>query len=238
MLVVRLGTAESSFLYEIGWIRLLSLGLGSATHSFELMLSAFILGLSIGAFVIRRRNGTHRRTLQQLAHVQLAMGALAVATLPLYARSFEWMATFMSAFTREPAGYVGFSVARYVICLVVMLPATICAGMTLPLITRFLLKGASGERALGRVYGVNTLGSIVGAALAALVLLPALGLKWTIVAGAAIDVCLGVWLLAVERRGARDPYRIRRWLPPLAATAALVVIGATTRFDQVVLTSG
>ena len=238
MLLVSFGTAVSSFIYEIGWIRMLSLVLGSATHSFELMLSAFILGLSIGAFVIRRRNGQHRRTLQQLAHVQLAMGMLAVATLPVYARSFEWMGAFMAAFTREDAGYVGFSIARYVLCLVVMLPATICAGMTLPLITRFLLRGANGERALGRVYGVNTLGSIVGVTLAALVLLPLLGLKWMIVAGAAIDVALGVWLLVEERRGAHDPYRIRRWLPVTAAALVVGLVGVRTRFDRVVLTSG
>ena len=238
MLLVSFGTAVSSFIYEIGWIRMLSLVLGSATHSFELMLSAFILGLSIGAFVIRRRNGQHRLTLQQLAHVQLAMGMLAVATLPVYARSFEWMGAFMAAFTREEAGYVGFSIARYVICLIVMLPATICAGMTLPLITRFLLRGADGERSLGRVYGVNTLGSIVGVALAALALLPLLGLKGMIVAGASIDVALGVWLLAEERRGARDPYRIRRWLPVAAAAIVIALVGIRTRFDRVVLTSG
>jgi len=237
-LAVSFGTAVSSFVYEIGWIRMLSLVLGSATHSFELMLSAFILGLSIGAFIIRRRNGSDRRTLQRLAHVQLAMGVLAVATLPVYARSFEWMGTFMSAFSREPAGYVGFSVARYAICLAVMLPATICAGMTLPLITRFLMRGADGERALGRVYGVNTLGSIVGVALAALVLLPVLGLKWMIVAGAAIDIGLGFWILAVERRGARDPYRIRRWVPAVAAVVLVAFVGVSTRFDRVVLTSG
>jgi spermidine synthase len=238
MLAVSFGTAVSSFIYEIGWIRMLSLVLGSATHSFELMLSAFILGLSIGAYIVRRRNGADRRTLQQLAHVQLAMGALAVATLPIYGRSFEWMSSFMAAFTREPAGYVGFSISRYVICLAVMLPATICAGMTLPLITRFLLRGPDGERALGRVYGVNTLGSIVGVAIAALALLPLLGLKWMIVVGAAIDVALGLWLLSVERRGARDPYRIRRWIPALGAVAMLIAIGATTRLDRVVLTSG
>ncbi|HUQ45712.1 MAG TPA: hypothetical protein VM033_03610 [Gemmatimonadaceae bacterium] len=238
MLAVSFGTAVSSFIYEIGWIRMLSLVLGSATHSFELMLSAFILGLSIGAFLIRRRNAQHRRTLQQLAHVQLAMGALAVATLPLYGRSFEWMSAFMAAFTREPAGYVGFSLARYAICLAVMLPATICAGMTLPLITRFLMRGPDGERALGRVYGVNTLGCIVGVALAALALLPLLGLKWMIVAGAAIDVALGLWLLTVERRGARDPYRIRRWLPAAVAAVVIVMVGVSTHFDRVVLTSG
>ncbi len=43
-----------------------------------------------------------------------------------------------------------------------MLPATFCAGMTLPLITRTLMRGAAGERAIGAVYAANTLGSIVG----------------------------------------------------------------------------
>jgi spermidine synthase len=42
-------TGAASFIYEVGWIRMLSLVLGSATHSFELMLSAFILGLAPAA---------------------------------------------------------------------------------------------------------------------------------------------------------------------------------------------
>ena len=42
-------TGAASFLYEIGWIRMLSLVLGSSTHSFELMLSAFIFGLAWAA---------------------------------------------------------------------------------------------------------------------------------------------------------------------------------------------
>src|SRR5690606_6905078 len=44
LLPVAFGTAVASFAYEIGWIRMLSLLLGSATHAFEIMLSAFILG--------------------------------------------------------------------------------------------------------------------------------------------------------------------------------------------------
>ena len=54
-------------------------------------------------------------------------------------------------------------------CLAVMLPATFCAGMTLPLVTRVLFTRQRSERVVGRVYALNTLGSIVGAALAALV---------------------------------------------------------------------
>ncbi|MEP7002159.1 MAG: fused MFS/spermidine synthase, partial [bacterium] len=98
LLAVSFGTAISSFIYEIGWIRMLSLVLGSATHSFELMLSAFILGLACGALAIRRRSDRGAASVRTLGLVQLAMGALAVATLPLYVQSFHWMADFMAAF--------------------------------------------------------------------------------------------------------------------------------------------
>src|SRR5205085_7113610 len=76
-------TAVSSFIYEIGWIRMLSLVLGSATHSFELMLSAFILGLACGALAVRRRTDAGFAAVRTLALVQIAMGVLAVATLPV-----------------------------------------------------------------------------------------------------------------------------------------------------------
>src|SRR6266699_708955 len=52
---VTLLTGAASFIYEIGWIRMLSLVLGASTHSFELMLSAFILGLACGGYWVRRR---------------------------------------------------------------------------------------------------------------------------------------------------------------------------------------
>ena len=238
LLAVSFGTAVSSFIYEIGWIRMLSLVLGSATHSFELMLAAFILGLSCGAFAIRRRSDAGAASVRTLALVQIAMGVLAVATLPVYLQSFHWMADFMSAFSRNAAGYRAFGMGRFVICLAVMLPATFCAGMTLPLLTRLLLRGGSGERAIGQVYSVNTLGSIVGVVAAALVLLPWLGLKWLLVGGAAIDVVLGAVLLGVAGQSLVPVSPRRRWAPALGALAFLTLIGATTRFDRSVLTSG
>src|SRR5207245_4731117 len=83
LLVVAFGTAVASFVYEIAWIRMLSLVLGSATHSFELMLSAFILGLALGAFWIRGRADRTQNPLALLGTIQCVMGALAVATLPM-----------------------------------------------------------------------------------------------------------------------------------------------------------
>ena len=79
LLVVAFGTAVASFVYEITWIRMLSLVLGSATHSFELMLSAFILGLALGALCVRPLADREAMPLRMLGQVQWAMGAVRAA---------------------------------------------------------------------------------------------------------------------------------------------------------------
>ena len=66
-------------------------------------------------------------------------------------------------------------------------------------------------RAIGQVYGVNTFGSIVGAALAGLVLMPLLGLKWLLIVGASVDLALGVALLAADGRRLFGLNGARRW---------------------------
>lgn len=122
-------TAVASFAYQIGWIRMLSLVMGSATHSFEIMLSAFILGLALGALWIRGRADADRRPIRTLARIQWAMGLLALATLPIYTASFGWSGDLVAALPETDAGYRIFSLAKYGVALAVMLPATVLAAL-------------------------------------------------------------------------------------------------------------
>jgi spermidine synthase len=246
LLIVAFGTAVASFVYEIAWIRMLSLVLGSATHSFELMLSAFIFGLALGALWIRSRADLLTDPVRFLGIVQWAMGLLAVATLPLYVASFDWMSGLIQTVQANANGYRAFLVTRYLISLLIMLPATFCAGMTLPLITRVLMRSGAGERAIGTVYAVNTLGSIAGVILAGLLLMPVLGLKKLLVLGALIDIGLGVWLVArsfglsalstlpKSRFNVGSPLTI----PVVATGAFLVLVTIGSRFELARLTSG
>jgi spermidine synthase len=237
LLFTSLGTAVASFIYEIDWIRMLALVLGSATHSFELMLSAFILGLAFGAWWIRGRADRLKDPLRTLGIVQWTMGLLALATLPLYLHSFEWIGVLVKTFTRSDTGYTGFTLAKYALCLLVMFPATFCAGMTLPLITRTLLANQSGERAIGAVYAWNTLGSIIGVVLGGLVLLPLIGLKPMLMVGAAIDMGIGLLLLSRSGLQGRRSHRLVLGAS-VASLAFLAVIGAGVRLDQNILASG
>ena len=237
LLLAALGTAIASFVYEVAWIRLLSLVLGSATHSFELMLSAFILGLSLGAFWIRRRMETMKRPLATLVTIQMVMGGFALLSLAFYQQSFQWTADLLAAVGRTDQGYTLFTLARYGLCLVIMLPATFCAGMTLPLITRTLFVSGAGESAIGRVYSWNTFGSIIGAAAASLVLIPLLGLKGTLILGGVIDMLVGLLIVGLLlTRGAL--------VRPLAISSVTLAIGATlavligVQLDRALLISG
>ena len=197
-------TGAASFMYELGWIRMLSLVLGSSTHSFELMLSAFIFGLACGGLYVRGRIERLHDPGTYLALVMVIMGALAALTLPAYNFTFDLMAWFLRRFAHTASGYVGFNLTSQLIAAVIMIPAAFCAGMTLPLLTHALMRGGAGERAIGTVYSANTLGAIIGVLLTIHVLMPLVGIKGVILAGAAIHMVLGASRLVA---GGRYPSR-------------------------------
>src|SRR5258708_38044034 len=158
-LAVALLRGAASSVFEIGWIRVLSLVLGSSTRSFELMLSAFILGLACGGYWVRRRIGSIADPVRFLGIVLVTMGLLALATLPLYGEMFGLMQAVMNALAKTETGYTLFLFSSHGIALAIMFPATFSAGLTLPLITYALLHGGHREKSYDTADYYYTLGS-------------------------------------------------------------------------------
>lgn len=241
-LTIAAGTGLASFIYEVGWIRLLSLILGSSTHSFDAMISAFILGLAFGGLFVRR---ILQRCSGDLAPVlgviQVLMGSFAALSLYLYRPFFDAIQSSHGILAKTEAAFPLYSIYKYLLCLAMMFPAAFCAGMTLPLITWRLIRDTGRESFTGLVYGWNTIGSIIGAALGGLVLIPLLQLKWTIFAGAALDILLGLILLAISFQ---LPRRNFAWRPLALRIGAVAVVAASllpafwTGFQPGVLASG
>ncbi|MCK9420326.1 MAG: spermidine synthase [Nitrospirae bacterium] len=217
-------TGTASFIYEIGWIRMLSLVLGSSTHAFELMLSAFIFGLAFGGLWIQRRIDGIAAPERTLAYVQVVMGLLALSTLLLYGNTFEVMKWLVQTLSRTNTGYALFNLSSNAIALAVMLPTTFCAGMTLPLITYQLIRQGHGERSIGQVYAANTVGAILGVFFAIHVGMPMLGLKGLIVFGAGLDIALGVLLLWSAKNATT------KRLPAIVTALCIFAIAATLLF--------
>src|SRR6266581_1541460 len=167
------------------------------------MRLAGALNLALGGLWIRRRIDRLADPVRFAGLVQVFMGLAALATIFVYHWTFDWMAWVLGVLQRNDSAYPLFNLFGHALAFAVMLPATFLAGMTLPLFTQVLLRGGRGERAIGQVYAANTLGAIAGVLLAVHVLMPAVGLKLALVAGAATDILLGTWILRYSQAASR-----------------------------------
>jgi predicted membrane-bound spermidine synthase len=235
MFAFTFSTAASSFIYEIGWIRMLSLVLGSSTHAFELMLATFILGIALGGLFIRKHLDRSENLISILSVVQVLMGILAIGTIALYSNLFYFMEFIMSSLKDTSQGYIFYNIYSQIICMMVMLPATICIGMTLPIITSILYKINSDESVIGKVYALNTLGSITGVIIAVHVLMPLIGLKGVLVTGGTVDILIGcavIWFFRKE-----ISFRIKFLMPAAGSIIAISTI-VFVHPDPLLLSSG
>lgn len=229
-------SSAASFVYEIAWIRMLSLAVGTTLHAFELMLTAFIGGMALGGLWIRHRADHYRHPLQAVGWIQFAMGAAAVLSLAVYAMgAFEWVSYLSTGLAQTDAGYSLYNVGTAVAAIVVMLPAAFFAGATLPLFTVILLGLGKGEAVIGKVYAWNTLGAIVGVLIAIHALIPVIGLRNAVIVAAAVDMIIGIGLLTISN------LQRTTWQPSFAAAAVCLLLlccGLWIEFNPLKLSSG
>ncbi|MBM3269105.1 MAG: fused MFS/spermidine synthase, partial [Candidatus Sericytochromatia bacterium] len=211
-----------SLAYEIAWIRLLSLVLGSSAYSFALMLGAFIAGIALGSLLVNRGVLPGSDPLRQFAIAQAGIALLVSLTIPLYDHLPLLAVRLGNVIVRSPETFGLFQGLQFGVAALLMLPPTTCIGMTLPLAARAATRSlaAVGE-GVGGVFGLNTLGNVLGAIVAGIWLLPLLGIRGLIEAGMAANALLAglIWLAA--------------WRPPRAwrgaALAAPLLIVALAR---------
>ena len=228
-------TGLASFIYEIIWVRLLNLTLGSTIHTFELMLSAFVGGIALGGYWIRRRIDQLDTPLLQGGMVQIAMGILAASSLVWFDHLPQLVAWMFNATSRSGSGYSLYLVFSSLIAIAIMLPTTLMAGMTLPLFTTALTKHGAGERAVGAVYAANTVGAIAGVLFAVHVGLPILGAKNVLLLGSAVDIAIGLYLIHLVDRLRRRSIAV---LSAALIPSVLLAIALLVRMDPLDISVG
>ena len=186
-----------AMLYEVVWTRMLALALGSSTHAFSLMLITFIAGIAVGAWRVGRWKRL-RRTLDAFGWAELALAITLLVSMLFYERVPYWFTRLAGVLARRPEVYPLYEFVQSLICFAVMFVPTVCLGMTLPLVSRIATAElARTGRSVGRVFSVNTLGTVLGAAVTGLWLLPWLGLARTLALGIALNA--GIAALAQTR---------------------------------------
>lgn len=189
-------SGATSMVYELVWIRMFAITLGGSTYAFTLMVAAFITGIAIGSLFVAWSPRLRHSPLIAFAIAEIAIGGAILASLPLYQRLPYVFAKWSSLLNPSPDSMWLYSLFQYSICFVVMLIPTIFFGATLPLAIKAVARrdGRIG-RDSGFVYGANTVGTLAGALLTGLVLMPVFGLRHSLEVALTANVAIGALLL-------------------------------------------
>ena len=214
-LAVAFVSGLTSLGYQTLWTRLLASGTGDLTYVFTVILTIFLVGLALGAALYNDLRRRVRDLVKLLAVLQALVALLAVAGL-LTVIAHPAATTDMLALI----GDLGVS------ALLVVLPATVVMGFTLPLTT-----GLLGDRErhvgadTGRLLATNTLGAIVGTFGVPFVLVPLLGSPQSIAVIALVNagfaLALG-WYASARQRRARAGLSAVSLVACVLAAATLV----------------
>ncbi|CAO3303809.1 spermidine synthase [Pseudomonas sp. P14-2025] len=176
----------AALIYQVLWVKQLSLVVGVEVYAITAGISAFFAGLAMGGLLFGRWADRLRHPVRLYAGLELAVALLAVAATLGLAQS-------AALFARLEAS-VGL-LAWLLPLSLVGLPAFLMGG-TLPVLVRALTpNGAQTGEAGGRLYAANTAGAICGTLLAAFVLLPLLGVTGAACVAGALNLlaALGAW---------------------------------------------
>ena len=191
-------SGASAMVYEVAWGRTLSMVYGSSIYGVSIMLSTFLLGLTVGAAIATRflRGQGSGDPLLRLAKILIASATLAFASL-LVARSLPFV--FLNFYTSFEGAEGTLFLSQFIIAAFLMLPCTAALGATLPLAAAALPEGAAGAT-IARLYSWNLIGSATGAVTASILLLASLGVEFSVRSAAVLALGLAIVLVARASR--------------------------------------
>jgi spermidine synthase len=200
-------SGASSLIYEVAWVRLLSLAFGVSVYAVSTVLSVFMGGLALGSWLFGRR-ATRPPRIAALAkldvHPALLLYAALQASIGVYAlltpALFAGLTGLYAWAGRGAAlGPTSAAVLRIALAALALLVPTILMGGTLPALSQFLARDpAARGRTIGNLYAINTLGAVLGTLAAGLLLIRFVGTSAAIYAAALIDLLVAaaaIWWL-------------------------------------------
>lgn len=189
-------SGAGALVLETVWFSQAGLVVGNSVWSAALVVAAFMAGLGLGnaaAMALARR---WKRPLLGYALVE----TLAALSGALLVGAFPHLPALLRPLLAPLVDHVAaLDAARLGIAFVLMLIPATALGASLPLVAK-PLEGLTGSYgfALGRLYGINTLGAVAGTLGAELVLIPSLGLRGSGFAGAACNLAAALIALRIS----------------------------------------
>ncbi|WP_455206599.1 fused MFS/spermidine synthase [Kaarinaea lacus] len=155
--------------YQVVWVRLLGLSMGSTSASVATVLAAFFLGLAIGSYLAERITRNRIDNLKVYIVLEAIIGISGLALLPILLNLDHMMAAI--------PGWGSILEFKFAIAMLLFLLPTMCMGATFPVMAAILVRRqADLGRRVSQLYSLNTAGAVFGALFAGFVFVPNWGL--------------------------------------------------------------
>ncbi|HET9866058.1 MAG TPA: fused MFS/spermidine synthase, partial [Nitrospira sp.] len=187
----------SALTYEVIWVRVLGDLFGHTAYAVQAVLAVFFGGLALGSYLCDRIRLEGRDLLKIYAAVEVFVG-VAGLLFPLAINLLTSLYDTHAPLVSESGVALLFRLAVATLLLIV---PTALMGATFPLIVKWLVKwqSAGDERrgAVATLYAVNTIGGALGAWATAFLLVPLLGVSYTLSAAAFGNLIAALLALSV-----------------------------------------
>ena len=197
--IIFIFSGASGLIYEVIWMRQLTLIFGSTVFATSTVLTAFMAGLALGSFYFGRKiDESEQSPLRMYALLEAGIGAFCLVW-PLILSVLG--ALYVLIHRNVTSEFYTLSLIRFVLTFAVLLIPSTLMGGTLPVLTRFFVKRLEqlGTN-IGVLYALNTFGAVIGTVAAGFFLLEALGIRWTLGVGIAINFGVAAIALALAPR--------------------------------------
>lgn len=196
----------AALIFETLWFRQAGIAFGSSVSAGALVLSSFMAGTATGNGLAARFGHRIRRPIRFYAGLEVTIGIAGLSLVLALPHASALIGAILSPFAL-PGPLL--HAARFAAGFVVLVVPAVAMGATLPtLVLALATDGNDVGRLIGRLYGWNTLGAVIGALASELLLLGALGITGTGFAAASLNGLAAILAFGLARRqrtGAAGP---------------------------------
>jgi spermidine synthase len=191
LLLLFVGSGCAALIYEIVWLQLLQLVIGSTAVSLGVLLGTFMGGMCLGSLLLPRLVPQDRHPLRIYALLELGIGVVGIGVLNM-------MPLVDQVYSLYGGHGLPGILLRGAVAGVCLLPPTLLMGATLPAIARWVETTPAGVSWLGFFYGGNIAGAVFGCLLAGFYLLRVYDVVTANYTALAINVAVAVVALLLS----------------------------------------
>ncbi|MFC1587471.1 fused MFS/spermidine synthase [Planctomycetota bacterium] len=191
ILIFAFFSGAAALIYEIAWVKILSLIFGNTTYAVSLILASFMLGLGLGGVIIGRLLDRIKwQALRCYAILELCIAGSCLA-FPLGVKWAEQL--FVETARAAGDGAVGGAVLRVVLIFLLVVLPTFFMGGTFPALCKAVIRKVGGVGSgVGLLYGLNTAGAVAGTVCSGFWLMEQFGVAGSTNVAVAINAGIGI----------------------------------------------